>query len=402
MKNNNIVITGIGIIAPNGCGKEHFWRSLESGCSGIKPIKMFSTKLFKSKTAAQIDNFNAEDFIEKKGSKKPNRSAALLCSAAKLALEDAGIVIKGKNVDEIGVCVATTLTNLRSFVKFSKNIFKGEPLFVDPALFPETLLNLVSSELSIYFNIQGFNTTISTGFTASLDAVKYASVLIRSGHAKCVLVGAVEEITPWSFEGFYRAGFLSGAEGREVSRPFDLRRNGAVMGEGAAAIILEDERYAVRRKANIYASILGQGSYFGNKTEGMQKSILKAMKNASVSLEAIDYISASANSTQQLDAMESVAINKVFKKCAAKVPVSSIKSMVGEIYSAAGLFQVIGALGMIKRKFIAPNINYKKKDPACDLKVVANKSIHRKIKTVLINNFSFAGNNTCAIIAGHN
>jgi 3-oxoacyl-[acyl-carrier-protein] synthase II len=406
MKYKRVVITGVGVIAPNGIGKNAFWKSIKYGCSGIKPITSFSTRSFTSKLAAQIKNFRAKNFLDSRKIVDFSRGAAFLCSAIRLALDDSKLIVTDKTADEIGICTATTLSNIVSYARFNEEMFKDGSLYVNPALFPSILLNSPSSQASIYFNIRGFNTTISTGFTASLDALKYAVDLIKSDQVKRVIVGGLEEISPWYFAGFYKAGLLSGVRGEELSCPFDRRRNGIVLGEGAAVVVLEGEEQAKKRDADIYAVISGTGCFFDPykkevnlKETGPKQSMLKAIKDARLNIKDVDYISASANSTQALDKYETEAIKTIFAKYAKSIPISSIKSMIGETYSASGLFQIIAAIGMMRRGFIAPTINYKVKDKDCNPGCVANKFIEKRIQTAQINSFSLSGNNTSIIIS---
>src|SRR4030066_2246511 len=388
MNKKRIVITGIGVIAPNGIGKEQFWTALKEGRSGIKPISRFDTNGFKCKLAGEINNFNPAVFLGSKGLKNLDRTTRLLCSAAKLAIEDAKITITYKNTDDIGVCTGTTLSSLWNIAEFDKGIIEDGPLFTDGALFPGTVINSSSSQVSIRFNIQGFNTTVSTGYTSSLDALKYAVDFIRLGKIKAVLVGAVESFALINFTGFYRLGFFAGIKGEELSCPFDRRRNGIILSEGAAVIAIEDEEYARSRKANIYAEVKGLGNCFDAykmgkydpDASGLKESIKKAITNSGLGITDIDYISASANSVPEQDRLETKAIKDVFGRSAYNIPVSSIKSMIGEPFSAGGLLQIAGSMGSIIHNFIPPTINYKVRDDDCALDYVANKSRMARIK----------------------
>ncbi len=407
MSKKRIVTTGIGVIAPNGIGKEQFWTALKEGRSGIKPINRFDTSEFKCKLGGEINNFKPTDFLGLKGLKSLDRTARLLCSAAKLAIEDAKLTINYKNTDDIGVCTGTTLSSLWNFAEFEKGAIKEGPLFTDAALFPGTVVNAASSQVSIRFNIQGFNTTISTGYTSSLDALKYAVDFIKLGRIKAVLVGAVESFALINFIGFYRLGFFAGIKGEELSCPFDKRRNGIILGEGAAVIVIEDEEYAKRRKANIYAEIKGIGNCFdaykmgkyNPEADGLRESMKKAVRDSGLRITDIDYISASANSVPEQDRLETKAIKDVFGKFAFNIPVSSIKSMIGEPFSAGGLLQIAASIGSIVNNFIPPTINYKVKDNDCDLDYVVNKSRIARINNVLINNFGPGGSNASSIIS---
>ncbi|MGB9716362.1 MAG: beta-ketoacyl-[acyl-carrier-protein] synthase family protein [Thermodesulfovibrionales bacterium] len=409
MDKKTIVVTGIGVVAPNGIGKEEFWDALKEGRSGIKLIKRFDTNGFRCKTGGEIDNFNPTIFLGNKGLKGLDRSARLLCSAAKLAVDDAKLKIDHKNTGEIGVCTGTTLSSLWNFAEYERGAIKDSPLFTDASLFPGTVVNAASSQVSIRFNIQGFNTTISTGYTSSLDALKYAIDFIRLGRIKAVLVGGVETFALINYIGFYRLGFFAGIRGEEICCPFDKRRNGIILGEGAGVIVIEDEECAKKRGANIYAEVKGMGSFFDGyrmgkynpEAIGLKESMKKAIRGSKLRLSDIDYICASANSVPEQDRLETKAIKDVFGKNAYNIPVSSIKSMIGESFSASGIFQIIASIGSIVNKFIPPTINYRVKDSDCDLDYVANKSRMARINNVLINNFGPGGNNASVIVSRH-
>jgi 3-oxoacyl-[acyl-carrier-protein] synthase II len=406
-KQRKIVLTGLGVIAPNGIGKERYWEALKEGRSGIKPVSRFSTGEFKCKLAGEIYGFKPTYFLGSKGLRNLDRTARLLCSAAKLAIDDSGLKINDKNTDEIGVCTGTTLSSLWSIVEFDKEVIKDGPLFTDASLFPGTVINAASSQVSIRFNIQGFNTTISTGYSSSLDAIKYAVDFIRMGRIKAVLVGAVESLSLANFVGFYRLGFFAGIKGEELSRPFDKKRSGIILSEGAAVAVIEDEEHAQERNANIYAEVRGMGNSFDayktgkyNPTAaGLKKSMVKSLRNSELNTRDIDYISASANSVPEQDRLETKAIRDIFGRSSYSIPVSSIKSMIGEPFSAGGMLQVAASVGSIVKGFVPPTINYETRDDDCDFDYVENKSRVSRTKNVLINNFGPGGNNASLIIS---
>jgi 3-oxoacyl-[acyl-carrier-protein] synthase II len=404
------VITGLGVIAPNGTGKDKFWNALKMGESGIKPIKRFDTSEFKCRLGGEIRDFEPALYLGSTGLRSLERTSRLLCSAAKMAIDDAGLIIDYKNTDEIGVCTGTTLSNLWNFAEFEKGAIIDGPRFTDASLFPGSVMNAASSQVSIRFNIQGFNTTISTGYSSSIDALKYAIDFIKLKRIKAVLVGGVESMSLMNYSGFYRLGFFAGIRGEEISCPFDKRRNGIILGEGASVVIIEDEEYARERGAKIYAEVNGIGNYFDAyrtgkydpDAKGLKASIKAGIKNSELGISDIDYISASANSVSDQDRLETKAIKDVFGRYAYNIPVSSIKSMIGETFSAGGLFQIAAAIGSMYHGFIPPTTNYEVRDDVCDLDYVANKSRITRINNVLINNYGPGGSNAAFVLSKWN
>ncbi|MDD5005575.1 MAG: beta-ketoacyl-[acyl-carrier-protein] synthase family protein [Candidatus Omnitrophica bacterium] len=403
-----IVITGIGIITSNGIGKDEFWKNLEKGVSGIKQVSLFDTGNLKTHTTGEIKDFDAAKYLGEKGLRLLDRTTKIVNVAAKFALDDANLKIDESNTNEVGVVLGTTLGSVWSISEFDKTSLREGPRGVNPALFPNTVINSPASQISIRFVIKGFNTTIATGFTASLDALRYACDFIQLNRAKAVVVGGVEELCIQTYLGFYKLKFLAGSKDSdlELSCPFDKRRNGIIFGEGASMVVIEDLESAQARGAKIYAEILSFGSYFDpyriNKYNrlgpGIRAAMRSALENAQLTPRNIDYICANANSTKEADLIEAEAIKDVFGDQAKKVPVSSIKSMVGESFSACGALSLAASLGAIENKFIPPTINYKEPDAECDLDIVANKSRKKELKSVLINTFGPSGTNTCAII----
>lgn len=399
------MITGIGVVSPNGVGKDDFWQGIKKGRSGIKPITIFDPSFYKTKLAGEISDFSPEEFLGSQGLKNFDRATKLVCSAAKLALDDSGFQITEQNTEDVGVVTGTTLA-FWSIAEISREIVEDGPQFTTAGIFAGTTINSVSSQISIRHNIKGFNSTISTGYTASMDALKYAVNFIKLGRAKAVLVAGVEGLTFASFTGFYKIGFLAGINGEEVSCPFDKRRNGIVLSEAAGVILIEEEEHARARKANIYAELAAventfyafRAAKYDPKARGITKTMFKALDNAGLQEEEIDYISASANSVPQQDMLETMAIKEVFNIYASQIPVSALKSMVGESVSAAGVLQIVAAIGSLQQSFIPPTINYKEKDSACDLNYVPNTAQKMDVENILINNFGPGGSNATVII----
>ena len=382
-----IVITGVGVICSNGTGKEAFSDAVIAGVSGIKPITIFDTSAYAAKTAGEVANFDPQQFLGAKGLRTLDRTTKLATSAAKLALEDARLEVSEENCRDIGVVLGSTLGSVKSVCDFDKDALKDGPRYVNPAFFPNTVINSPASQISIKFNIRGFNSTISTGFSAGVDALGYAVDMLRAGRAKIALAGGAEEFCLETFLGFYKSGLLAGRAGSpEISCPFDRRRNGVVLGEAAAILVLEDLDSALERKAAIYGRISGYGTGFAPLgSRSLRRAMQEAIGEAGIKAADINYISAAGNSSLEQDAAEAEAINELFAQDAQNVLVSSIKSMTGECYSASGALQAAAALGAIEKQAVPPMINYAQPDPACRLNYVVNKAKSCKIDNVLIN-----------------
>jgi 3-oxoacyl-[acyl-carrier-protein] synthase II len=402
-----VVITGIGILSPIGIGRDQYWEGLFHGKSGFKTISLFDTDPFRVHIAGEISDFDPVAILGKKGLRTLDRSTRLITSAAKLALDDSSFQITNENTSSVGVSIGTTFGSLHSIFQFDTEGLVEGPRYVNPSLFPNTVINSPASQVSIRYQIKGFNTTISTGFCASLDAISYAADFIHLNRANVVLAGGVEELCEETYLGFYKLGCLSGLDGSDpVCCPYDNRRNGVILSEGAGVIILEDEDHAVKRGAPLLAKIAGYGNAFdssgdrnfSNAGQGLKKAIANALRESSLTSNDIQYISASANSTRGLDRMETTVIRDIFGERAFSIPVSSIKSMVGETFSASGALALAAAVGTIQRGIIPPTVNYREKDPSCDLDYVPNEARAELVKNVLVISSDPYGNNSAIIV----
>jgi 3-oxoacyl-[acyl-carrier-protein] synthase II len=255
------------------------------------------------------------------------------------------------------------------------------------------VLNSPASQVSIRFKIKGFNTTVSTGFCASLDAVCYAADQLRLGRSRVVLAGGVEELCEESFRAFHDVGWLSGSDGGGViCCPFDARRNGMVLGEGSAMLVLEDEEHARRRGAAVAARVLGYASAcsalsepsFERSDQGLEDAVRGALRDASLAPGAVDHVCAAANSSPSLDRMEARVLKRIFGEHAKSLPVSSIKSMIGETCSASGALAVAAAVGSLQRGRLLPTANYRDPDRDCDFDHVPNNGRSHDVRTVLV------------------
>ncbi|GJQ22783.1 MAG: beta-ketoacyl-[acyl-carrier-protein] synthase family protein [Planctomycetia bacterium] len=409
MEKTRIVVTGVSVISPVGSNKEVFWKNLTNGVSGIKPVTLFDVSKFKSKLAGEISNFDAKSYLGQKGIRHIDRTSLLVSSATILAIKDANLENNTYGGDELGIVVGSTYGSIDSISSFDFQSLREGPNYVNPMDFPNTVLNAPASRASIFCKATGLNTTISNGITSSIDAIIYASDFLRMGRVKAVIAGGVHGLTHDIFWGAHNSQILSGSkgDGLEISAPFDKRRNGMIIGEASALVILETLEDALKRNASIYAEIKGYGTAFDPKmaiskdhqVDGNKRAMVNAIHDANLTLNDVSYISANAYSGIYGDAMETKVIKDVFGMRANLIPVSAIKSMTGECYDASGALQAIAAIMSISTNTVPPTINYEERDPDCDLDYVANTSRVLPVKNVLINTFSRLGNNSSLIIS---
>ena len=408
--NRRIVITGLGVLASTGIGKNEFWTGLKEGRSGMKPITLFDMSTCRTKLGGEISDFNTQNILGDKGLRNLDRTTKLALCASQLALDDAGIKypLAESDTDEFGVSLGSTMGSVWSISEFDKEALRNGPRSVNPALFSNTVMNSPASHINIRFNIQGFSSTVSTGFCSSIDAIYYAINQLELYDYKVVLSGGVEEMCEQTYKGFHKIGHLAGSRPgkEEVNCPYDKRRNGIMFGEGAVIVVLEEIEHAKKRNAKIYAEILGYGTSFDPKSrniyspkaEGAAEAIKMCLDDAGAGISDIDYISASGNSTLDCDYMETNAIKNVFGDRAKSIPISSIKSMVGESFSASGALNLASSLGVFEEEFIPPTINYVQPDKRCDLDYVPNKSQKDRVKNIRIDSFSPTGSNSTLAI----
>lgn len=345
MDSHPIVVTGVGVVAPNGIGKEAFWQSCFAGQSGIRPITLFDVSSYRCHLAGEVDQFQPQAFLGSRGLRTLDRTTCLALVAAKLALEDAGLAHSEVPPQQIGIVLGSTMGSLRSISEFDLEGLREGARYVNPALFPNAVINSPASQVSIRFKLQGLNTTIATGFTASLDAIGYALDMLRLGRAQVLIVGGVEELCLQTFLGFYKLGLLATGS----------RRPGTLLGEGAACLVLESRDHAVGRGATPCAEVAGYGTAFHHASlyrhdpsaASAAEALRHALLAAEVSPEQIDYVSACANSTTACDAMERTALRTVLGDRASSVPVHAVKALVGESFSAGGALQAAVAIGAL-------------------------------------------------------
>ena len=403
-----VVVTGLGLVSPLGTGVEKNWHAILEGRSGIRKITRFPTDGFASRIAGEVPDFKAEDFIESKEIKKMDLFIQYALGAAAMAVEESGLKIEGEFAEEVGVIIGVGLCGLDTIESTHKALLDGGPRKISPFFIPKVISNLAAGHIAIRYGAKGVNWTPTSACASGTHAIGEAYQLIRRGMQDAVIAGGAEAvITPLGVGGFAAMKALStrNDEPERASRPFDKERDGFVVGEGSGVLILEEREQALKRGAKIYAEVIGyaaNGDAFhmtapAPEGEGAARCMRLAIKDAGIAPGEIDYINAHGTSTEYNDANETMAIKTVFGEQAAKLAVSSTKSMTGHLLGAAGAVEGVYSVLALYHGVLPPTINYENPDPACDLDYVPNKARKSAIEVVLSNSFGFGGTNACAI-----
>jgi 3-oxoacyl-[acyl-carrier-protein] synthase II len=403
-----VVVTGLGLVSPLGTGVEKNWHAILEGRSGIRKITRFPTDGFASRIAGEVPDFKAEDFIESKEIKKMDLFIQYALCAAAMAVEESGLKIEGEFAEEVGVIIGVGLCGLDTIEATHKALLDGGPRKISPFFIPKVISNLAAGHIAIRYGAKGVNWTPTSACASGTHAIGEAYQLIRRGMQDAVIAGGAEAvITPLGVGGFAAMKALStrNDEPERASRPFDKERDGFVVGEGSGVLILEEREQACKRGAKIYAEVIGyaaNGDAFHMTTpapegEGAARCMRLAIKDAGIAPGEIDYINAHGTSTEYNDTNETMAIKTVFGEQAAKLAVSSTKSMTGHLLGAAGAVEGVYSVLALYHGVLPPTINYENPDPACDLDYVPNKARKSAIEVVLSNSFGFGGTNACAI-----
>jgi 3-oxoacyl-[acyl-carrier-protein] synthase II len=391
-----IAITGVGVVAPNGIGKEAFWQNCLAGRSGIKPVTRFDAHPYRCRHAGEITDLSPEDFLGARGLRTLDRTTLLALIAAKLALEDAQLPLAPDAHEDVGVVLGSNMGSLRSISDFDLDGLRDGPRYVNPAHFPNVVMNSPASQVSVRFRLQALNTTIASGSTASLDAIGYALDMLQLGRAQALLVGGTEEVCWQIFAGFYHLGALTTAQhgGAPPYAPFHAQPRGTLLGEGAVMVVLEPLEACQRRGATAAATIVGYGTAFSAagrlrcdpEARAAVRAIREALRCAEISPDGLDFISVSANGTRACDAMESSAIQTVFGSRSATIPISAVKSVVGETFSAGGAFQVALAIGALQHGAVPPTtpFGFDGEEPAPLLPGVVHRASTAPLRTALL------------------
>lgn len=407
-----VVITGMGCVTSLGIGTYELWNSVKNGRSGISIIERIDISDSPTKVGAEIKNFNPNDFIEKKEIKRMDRYVQFAMAAAQMAVEDAKLNLDKENKERIGVIVGTGIGGIET-LENQYNVLNEKGFKRVSALFiPMMIPNMASGQIAIKYGVKGFNECIVTACASGSNAIGDAFKAIQENTADLMIAGGTEApITRLSIAGFCSSkAMTTNNDPITSSRPFDLNRDGFVMGEGAGIIILEELDHALNRGADIIAEIIGYGcnndafhiTLPAKDGEGGARCMKLAIEDADIKLLDINYINAHGTSTYPNDKNETAAIKSVFGEYAYKIPISSTKSMTGHLLGAAGAIETVITSLSLKEGFLPPTINYSTSDPECDLYYVPNKGKHEDITYALTNSFGFGGHNASLVLKKFN
>jgi len=402
MNKNRVVVTGLGVVSSIGIGKDAFWDNLIKGVSGISKVDLFDTGDQFNHFGGQVRNFDAEKYVNKKKIRFIGKSSQFAIAAAKLAVHDAQIKMKEHDSERVAVYMGTTGGESQSIEEIDTIWLKKgrEDVKVESVL--QYPVNNISANVATELKCRGKNRMFTNACAAGNYAIGYGFDSIMMGKADMVIAGGVDVFSYIIFTGFNQLGAVA----PERCQPFDKNRKGMIPGEGAGILVLESLENALKRKAHIYAEILGYGlscdaSHMTQPNiEGVTACMQNALKEPSTESENVDYISAHGTGTKFNDKVESGAINKVFG--GHKVAVSSIKSMLGHTMGAASAIEAISCCLTVQNDVIPPNINYETPDPECDINCVANYARKQRVNIALNNAFAFGGNNSCLVIKKYN
>lgn len=397
-----VVITGLGVVSPIGIGKETFWQNLIAGKSGVGPITHFDATAYSSQIAAEVKDFNPGDYLDKKEARRLVRFIQFAVAASQLAVKDAALTINSDNATEIGVLIGSGIGGLQMLEEQCKILLEKGPDKMSPFTVPYMIADMAAGFVSILLGAKGPNSCVVTACASGSHSIGEAFRLIQRGYAQAMITGGTEAcITPLGVGSFCAARALT----NNGSRPFDKKRDGFVIGEGAGTVILEELERAQNRGAPIYAEIVGYGmsgdAYHITAPapggDGAVRSMRAALKDAELAPEKIEYINAHGTSTELNDKFETLAIKTTFGDHAPQLAISSNKSMIGHLLGASGAVEFIATVKTLTEGIIPPTINYETPDPECDLDYVPNQARKKSVTIAMSNSFGFGGHNATLI-----
>ncbi|MGD6775937.1 MULTISPECIES: beta-ketoacyl-ACP synthase II [Bacillaceae] len=407
MPKKRVVVTGLGAVTPIGLNVNEAWENAIKGVSGVGPLTRVDSEKFPAKVAAEITNFNAEDFMDKKEARRMDRFTQYAIAASFMAVKDANLDITDEIAPRVGVWVGSGIGGMETFEQQYKTFLEKGARRVSPFFVPMMIPDMATGQISIALGAKGVNSCTVTACATGTNSIGDAFKVIQRGDADVMISGGTEApLTEMSFAGFSSAKALSmNPDPKTASRPFDANRDGFVMGEGAGIVVLEELEHALARGARIYAEIVGYGATGDAHHitapapggEGGVRAMRMAIKDAGLQPGDIDYINAHGTSTEYNDKFETLAIKEVLGAHASDVAISSTKSMTGHLLGAAGGVEAIFTIKAIENAVIPPTINLDTPDPECDLDYVPNEARHKEVKAAMSNSLGFGGHNATIV-----
>lgn len=404
-----VVITGVGAVSPVGIGKEEVWKNIKAGVCGIDRITRFDPEEFACQIAAEVKEFNAADYMDKKEAKRMDLFVQYAVAGAKLAIEDAKLDMDKEDPNRVGVFIGSGIGGIITLCEQHERLLNKGPGKVSPFMIPMMISNMAVGQVGIQFNCKGVNLTTVSACASGTDAIGQAMLAVRRGDAEVILCGGTEAtINPLALAGFSSMKALSTRNDtpKAACSPFDANRDGFVMGEGSGILVIEELEHAKARGAHIIAELIGYGStndaYHMTAPapdgEGGARCMAAALKDAGIKVEDVQYINAHGTSTPYNDKFETAAIKTVFGEHAYQLAVSSTKSMTGHMLGAAGGIEGMLTALAVEEGFLPPTINYVTPDPECDLDYVVNEGRTCEINCAVSNSLGFGGHNASIVL----
>lgn len=404
-----VVVTGMGVISPVGKSVVEFWDSIRNGRSGTGLLSRFNTEKYNCRVSAEVKEFNPEPIIEPKEVGKTDMFCQYAIVASVEAIDSSGLNLESIDRDRAGVIIGSGIGGIQTLETQKEILDTKGPRRISPFLIPMLIVNMASGLVSIRFGFRGPNTSVVTACATGNHSIGDAMRLIQRDEADVMLAGGTEAaLTPLGFGGFCALRALTGHNDtpESASRPFDKTRDGFVMGEGAGVVVLEELEHAKKRGAVILAELAGYGmsgdahhiTMPDPEGKGQKLAMNRALDDAHIGLDGLDYINAHGTSTPYNDKFETLAIKSLFGERAGKIPISSTKSMTGHLLGAAGAVEFIACAKAIQDGVIPPTINYHEPDPECDLDYVPNEARSAPIRTAMSNSFGFGGHNAVLVL----
>ena len=404
-----VVVTGLGAVTPLGIGADTYWQGLISGRSGVSPVTLFDCSAIATRIAAQVPDFDPEQYVDRKEAKRMDRFVQFAVAAAHMAVADSGLQITDDNRAGVGVFIGSGIGGISTLEEQHRKLMEGGLGRVSPFFVPMMIANMATGHVAKIFGAQGPSETAVTACATSTNSIGDAYNVVRRGDADAAIAGGSEAaVTPLAMAGFsnMRAMSRRNDDPEHASRPFDTGRDGFILGEGSGIVVMEEAEAAVARGARIYGEIIGYGMsndaydmvHPAPEGAGAARAMKAALRDALIEPQAVGYINAHGTSTPAGDVLEIIAIKNVFGEHAYKLAVSSTKSMTGHLLGAAGAIEAIATVLALRHGILPPTMNLQDPDPECDLDLVPNEARKQQADVALSNSFGFGGHNATIVL----